>query len=134
MAKSISHNALDAAFAYIASRADTLALCNGAPTTAEEATVPPEDGGRMLCSAGLIAGLGNGDFAVGPGLGSGRRLIVSAHGGLEAAASGLADHLALVNSALGEVLLVTVLSEARTVEAGSVLSLESFSDEIADPV
>jgi len=132
--KFISHNALDAAFDYVASRADTLALCCGVPATAEEAIMPPEYGGRMLCSTGLIAGLGNGDFAVAPGFGSGRRLIISARDGLEATASGLADHLAVVSHLWGEVLLVTALREARAVEAGSVVSLTSFSDEIADPM
>jgi hypothetical protein len=134
VAKSISHNALDAAFDYIAGRADTLALCHGAPVTAEEAVIPLPEGGRMLCFAPLTPGLGNGDFTIAPGVNSGRRLTVREQHGLEAMASGLADHLAVVSRSSGEVLLVTTLGEALTVEAGSAISLMSLSDEIADPV
>lgn len=134
MAKSISHDALDAAFEYIASRADTLVLCSGPPVTASEAVTPVTSGGRMLCVSALIAGLGNGDFAVAAGVNSGRRLIVSARDNLAVVASGSADHLAVVSSARDEVLMVTALTEAQPVTAGSVISLKSFSDEIADPV
>lgn len=134
MAKSISHAALDSAFEYIASRADTLVLCSGAPETAREAVTPATSGGRMLCTSTLIAGLGSGDFTVADGLVSGRRLIVSAQEGLAVTASGVADHLAVVNSADDEVLLVAALTEVQTLTAGSVISLNSFSDEIADPV
>ncbi len=48
-----------------------------------------------------------------------------------------ADHfglVAVVSSACDEVLMVTALTEAQPVTAGSVISLKSFSDEIADPV
>jgi len=50
------------------------------------------------------------------------------------AVSGVADHLALVNSAGNEVLLVTALTKVQSLNAGSVISLNSFSEEIADPV
>lgn len=133
MAKSISHDALDSVFNYIASRADTLVLCSGAPETASEAVTPATLGGRMLCASPLIAGLGNGDFVVAAGVASGRRLIVSAQVGLAVAESGVADHLVVVNSADDEVLLVTALAQAQSLTAGSVISLNSFSDEIADP-
>lgn len=88
----------------------------------------------MLCASALIAGLGNGDFVVAAGVTSGRRPIVNARQGLVVAASGVADHLAVVNSAHDEVLLVTALAEVQSLTAGSVISLNSFSDEIADPV
>jgi hypothetical protein len=118
MTKSISHDALDAAFAYIASRADTLVLCSGAPDTAREAVTPVTSGGRMICASALIAGLGNGDFAVAAGVKSGRRLVVGAQEGLAVAVSGVADHLALVNSAGNEVLLVTALTKVQSLNAG----------------
>ena len=56
MAKSISHRALDAAFEYIAARADRLALCAGVPASVEEALTPTGEGGRMLALAALAPG------------------------------------------------------------------------------
>lgn len=133
MAKLFSHKALDAAFAYIADRADTLALCAGAPSSAVEALTSAGEGGRMLGLAALVPGLGNGAFAVDLGVASGRRLVVSGLDEVAVVASGLADHLALVASASGELLIVTALAEpCEAVENGTV-SVRGFSNEIADP-
>ena len=134
MAKSISHRALDAAFEYIADRADRLALLSGAPASAEDALTPVGEGGRMLGLAELTPGLGNGDFALAAGAASGRRLVVSGRDGVAVLATGLADHLALVASGPSEVLVVTALAEALAVVAGGEVSIGAFSDEIADPV
>ena len=134
MAKSMSHRALDAAFAYIAEHADTLVLCAGAPANVAEALSPAREGGRMLGLAELLPGLGNGDFQVLPGVRSGRRLAVSAREDVTVLASGCADHLAVVGRGSGELLIVTALAEpCEVIEAGTV-TLEGFSDEIADPV
>lgn len=134
MAKSISHHALDAALAYIAERADTLALCTGAPTSAEDALTPVGEGGRMLGLAPMVPGLGKGDFALAPGVISGRRLVVRGREGVAVVASGRADHLALVAATTGEVLVVTALVEPCEVREGGTVSVQGFSDEIADPV
>lgn len=134
MAKSISHRALDAAFAYIAERAETLALCAGPPGSVEEALSPVDEGGRMLGLASMLPGLENGDFAIGPGVGSGRRLVVSGCEAVEVIASGLADHLALVASDSSELLVVTALAEPCEVIEGGTVAVHGFSDEIADPV
>lgn len=134
MAKSISHRALDAAFAYIAERAETLALCAGPPGSVEEALRPIDEGGRMLGLAAMVPGLENGDFAVAPGAVSGRRLVVSGRAAVKVIASGLADHLALVAGGSGELLLVTTLAGPCEVIAGGTVAVHGFSDEIADPV
>ncbi len=65
---------------------------------------------------------------------SGRRLTIGGRDGVAVLASGAADHLALVASASGEVLVVTALAEALELDAGDVVSIRGFSDEIADPV
>lgn len=134
MAKSFSHKALDAAFEYIAARADRLALCAGVPGSAEEALIPADAGGRMLALAAVVPGLGNGDFAVAPGAVSGRRLVVGGREGVAVLASGLADHLVLVAEAPGELLLVTALAEACELVEGGTVAARGFSHEIADPV
>jgi hypothetical protein len=134
MAKSISHAALDAAFAYIAERGDTLVLCAGAPESAEEALTPAGEGGRMLGRAAMVPGLGNGDFSLAPGVTSGRRLVVRGRERVAVVASGCADHLALVAAATGEVLVVTELAEPCEMHEGGTVTVRGFSDEIADPV
>jgi len=133
MAKSTSHRALDAASEYIAGRADTLALCAGAPASAEEALTPVDAGGRMLALAAVVPGLGNGDFELAPGAASGRRLVVGGRDGVAVVASGLADHLVLVAGALGEILIVTALAEACELVEGGTVAARGFSHEIADP-
>ncbi len=133
MAKSISHKALDAALDYIAGRADTLALCAGAPASAEEALTPAVEGGRMLALAQMAPGLGNGNFELAPGAVSGRRLLVGGRDGVAVIASGLADHLVLVAAGPGELLLVTALAEACELVEGGTAAACGFSHEIADP-
>lgn len=134
MVKSISHKALDAAFAYIADRADTLALCAGAPASAEEALTSVSEGGRMLGLAEMVPGLGNGDFEVASGMASGRRLMIRGRDEVEVVASGFADHLALIARASGLVLIVTALAEPCEVVEDRTVAVRGFSDEIADPV
>lgn len=133
MVKSISHRALDAAFQYIAERADALALCAGAPADAGEALTAADQGGRMLGLAVMVPGLGNGDFAVMPGAASGRRLVVSGREEVAVVASGVADHLALVAGGSGELLIVTPLAAPCEVIEGGTIAVRGFSDEIADP-
>lgn len=134
MAKSVSHKALDAALAYLADRADTLVLCAGSPASAGEAVTPADEGGRALGLAAMLPGLGNGDFELAPGAGSGRRLVVAECEEVAIVASGRADHLALVAQASGELLVVTTLAEPREVAEGESMAVDGFSHEIADPV
>lgn len=134
MAKSISHNALDAALAYIAARADRLALLSGVPASAGEAVTPLGEDGRMLALAELTPGLGNGDFALADAEASGRRLMVGGCDHVPVLATGVADHLALVASASGELLVVTALAGALELVEHGVVSVAAFSHDIADPV
>ncbi|MEO1293280.1 MAG: hypothetical protein AAFV62_10685, partial [Pseudomonadota bacterium] len=88
MAKSVSHAALDAAFSYIADRADRLVLCAGAPDSFTEATTDLGSGGKHLGGIPMAAGIGNGDYALGAGTASGRKLTVARQDGIPVAASG----------------------------------------------
>lgn len=132
MTKRITPDALDAAYAYVADRADLLVLCNGAPGAACDAMIEVSRGGRMLCAVPLSAGLGHGDFEVGPGSGSGRRMVIP---GREAQVCemGIADHLAVVSGCHQELLIVTVLSVPHLLEAGTTVLIEAFAHEFADP-
>lgn len=130
MTKTFSHNALDAALDYVVQRADRLCLCQGAPDAVEQAITSPARGGRMLGMAALSPG----DFVVGPGLRSGRRLQIGDCAQIAVRNRGVADHLALIDSVAGEVLIVLPLSAPHSVAAGAALTVKNFADEILDPV
>lgn len=132
MAKSFSHAALDAAFAHIADRADLMTLCESAPSTYAEASALKSAGGARLGGIAMALGLAGGDYTVAPGDVSGRKLIIAAQTGVPVLESGTVDHLALLDTTDGALLLVTALSSAVVVEAGRTVSVASFADEIQD--
>lgn len=82
----------------------------------------------------MSRGLGRGDYAIADGETSGRRLVVSRQDGVLIAETGVADHVALIDTNDQALLLVTALSEPVSVAAGGVVAVESFDDEIGDPV
>ncbi len=133
MTKSFSVGALDAALDYVASRSDLLSVCAGAPDNLADATTLLSAGGKMLASVPLTEGFDGEDFALAPGLVSGRRLIVAAQTDLLIGDSGTADHVALIDSGGGELLSVTSLTSAQPVTAGTIVSLKSFSEELRSP-
>jgi len=134
MGKAISTNALDAALDYIANRAVLMALCAGAPVTAGDASTLVSGGGNMLASLALTPGSGGDDFALAPGTVAGRRLVVSAQAAVAIVEAGVIDHLALVDTQGGELLVLTELTETQIVSAGEIISVKSFGGEIVPPV
>jgi hypothetical protein len=131
--KFVSHRALDAAFAYVAERGDLMTICAAAPTSAAAAQYPPERGGLQLGSAPLCTGLRGGHYAIRPGSNSGRRLVVARQADVPIDASGVASHIAIVDTLAGEIMLITALSAPLKVMAGDSIDVDSFSDEIGDP-
>ena len=134
MTKLIAETAMDAALDYIASRANRLSLCAGAPATLADATTAPGAGGNMIAEKDLVSGLGNGDFAVVSGSVSGRRLVVATQTDIAVDQTASADHAALIDSDGGELLLVTTLTEPQAVTAGTVVTIRSFGHDIEQPV
>lgn len=134
MTKSLANAAFDAAFEYVASRADLLTLCEGAPVNFFEAATLKSSGGKMVASQALTEGLGGGDFAVADGTGSGRRLTVAARALVDASVTGVVDHLAIVDQDSGTLLVVTELTESLAMNPGELVGIRSFSQEISDPV
>lgn len=133
MVKTLSSGAMDAALDYIAARADLLALCIGAPNDATEASGFVSNGGMALATLALTPGAGGGDFTIGQGQVSGRRLVLSAQSAVPVADTGTADHVALVDTTSGELLAVTELTETENIAAGEVVSVKAFGGEIRDP-
>lgn len=132
MVKSLSTNALDAALEYIASRANLMTLCAGAPTDAAEASSLVGAGGNALATLVLTDGGSNG-FTLGDGVVSGRRVVVSAKAVVPIAETGIVDHVALVDTSAGELLVVTELTETQNVTAGEIISVKAFGGEIQAP-
>lgn len=133
MVKSLTSTAMDAALDYVATRADQISLCSGAPTTVAEAMMLASGGGKSLASVNVTEGVGNGDFSITTGTISGRRLAVAAQSAVPISETGTVDHIALVDSTGGELLVVTQLTEAQAVTAGEVLSIKAFGAEVRDP-
>lgn len=133
MTKSISYNALDAAFGYVANNGNLLIVCEGAPTDYAAAIALKSNTGTMLAQIDMTAGLGNGTYDVSNGDISGRKLTVAMLQITSAQESGTADHIAIVDTVNEELLLVTTITTPAAVTANASLTLESFSDEIRDP-
>lgn len=134
MAKSLTSGALDSALSYIATRADLMTLCAGAPADAAEASALVSAGGKSLASMVLAEGAGGGDFSLAEGLMSGRRLIVGTQSAVPVTETGTVDHVALVDTDSGELLIVTPVTEVQPVTSGEIISVRAFGAEIADPV
>lgn len=134
MTKTVLDAALDAALDYIASRADLLTLCVAVPGTYADATTLTTNGGLMVARSALTEGTGGGDFSLGDGTGSGRRLSVAARALVAAEATGTANHLALVDQGSGTLMAVTELTEPVAMTIGTRVGIRSFGAEIADPV
>ena len=134
MTKFVTSAALDAAFAYIAERADLVVLTAGVPASFTEATTLPGEGGKKLASAALTEGLGGGDFTTAPDPVAGQRLWVGAVPQLVAGATGIADHVVLADQNTGAILVVTELTEPEGLTAGQIVALRRFSAGVTAPV
>ncbi len=79
------------------------------------------------------ASLTNGDFSLGAGDVSGRKVTIAARSGLAVVAPGTADHVALLDAATSRLLYVTTCP-AQPLVAGGTVSIASWSIEIGAPL
>jgi hypothetical protein len=121
MAKWVADGVLDGALAVIAGANRMLALAG-----------QPES--YTAAEAGALArvAMSGGDFAVGAGEVSGRRVTVAAKAGVPVSAAGTADHVALVDVAGARILYVTTCPAQALANGGSV-SFDGWSIEIGAP-
>jgi hypothetical protein len=117
----VSAAVLDGALAVVASSTRMLALA-GQPGSFAEA------------QAGKLAEvtLSSSDFDVAPGETSGRRIGISAKAGVPVVATGMADHVALVDPELNRLIYVTTCPPQAVLAGGSV-NFAGWSIEIGDP-
>lgn len=126
MAKSIHNDVLDAALDEIAT-GNEINVCSAQPTTYAEAHTT-----YMLAQHAMTIGDGSGDYTVGDGDASGRKVAVTQQADITITNSGTATHVAIVDTATSTLLLVTTCT-AQALTAGNTVTIPTFDDEIADP-
>lgn len=124
MAKSVHNDVLDAALAVIA-QATRLDVCTQEPTTRTEAVTTYTVG-----NVTLTAGAGNGDYTIGEGDTSGRKLSVLAQTIASASGSGTATHIALTD---GTRLLYVTTMTSQPITSGNEISVGAWDIELRDP-
>jgi len=102
-------------------------LCSAQPTTYAEAHST-----YMLAQQALTPGDGNGDFIVGDGDTSGRKVTVAQQSPVSIINSGTANHAAIVNTTESKLILVTTVTP-QVLTAGGTVTIPSFKDEVRDP-
>lgn len=126
MAKAAPDAMIDAALDYVAA-SNILVVCSAEPTTYAEATST-----YALADVALTPGDGNGDFTVGNGDTSGRKVTVGAQSGVTIDSSGTATHVAVCLSSDSTLRYVTTCTSQALVAAGTV-DVPAWDIEIADP-
>ena len=126
MAKWSNDTGLDQALNWYAD-CDLLCVCSQQPATYAEATST-----YKLADQALTPGHGNGDFTVGNGDVSGRKLTVGAQSGETVDTSGTATHIALVKSGDTTLRYVTTCG-SQALTAGNPFTTNAFDIELADP-
>lgn len=129
----VSNDAIDAALTFVADRADALVLCDGPPADGAAAMRTVSDGGCGLGAVAMSTGVGGGDYAVDDGDVPGRKLTIAAQHAIPVSTTGLASHLALVETRAQRLLLTTRLAAPIAVVEGAAVGVEGFDHEIQDP-
>lgn len=133
MTKFLASSAADAALEYVATRASRIVLCAGVPTDATAAITTVGNGGNKLAEQILNAAT-QAAFAVDTTFSGERRLTIGGQTEVLGNETGTADHLAIVDTAAGEILLLTELTEAQPVLVGSIIATRPFAFTLATPV
>lgn len=124
MAKTINSTVLDQALNYIKNNATRMCVCSAQPTTYTEAITTFELADVTMAS---------GDFTVGAGDVSGRKVAVAAKTAVPVDNTGTATHVALVD-VTGTALLLVTTCTSQALTAGNTVTIPTWDDEIAAPV
>jgi hypothetical protein len=122
MAKWVSANVLDGALSVLAGATRMVAVAG-----------QPAD--FMSAQAGALASVAmtGGDFALGAGVGQGRKVSIGGKPAVAVSAAGTADHVALLDDGGSRLLYVTTCP-AQVLTAGGTVNFGSWSVEIGAPV
>lgn len=107
---------------------DEIATCTRLDITSDVGT--PANLTNSLANVTLTAGDGNGDFTIGDGDTSGRKLTVAAQSGASIGSTGDARHYVL--SLSGTIKYVTTCTQ-QTLTSGGTVDIPAFTVENRDP-
>lgn len=127
MAKLVPDAILDAMLEVIADGVDRIDICKDTPTDYSTATT---SGTHSLGSVSVTAGAGNGDWTLGNGDTSGRKLTLAQQTGVTIGTSGTATHIAGTDGSSVLYFVTTCTSQAVT--SGNTATINSFDIEISD--
>lgn len=117
---------LDNMLDTIADNCTRVTICSTQPTTYTEANAT-----YALADVTVTAGAGNGDFTIGNGDTSGRKLTLLQQTGITVDSSGSAQHIALLDVTNTTLLAVTTCT-SQTVTAGNTATINAFDLELRD--
>ena len=123
MGKRVHIDVLDGALGIVRANATKMVACSGEPGSFSAA-----DGSLKLAEAAMATG----DFTIGSGVGSGRRVTVAQKSGVAVSATGTANHVALLDATNSRVLYVTTCT-AQSLTTGQTVTFGSWDVEINDP-
>jgi len=107
---------------------DEIATCTRLDVTSDSST--PTDLTNTLANVTLTAGDGNGDYTIGDGDSSGRKLAVAEQADVSITGSGDARHIVL--SLSSTIKYVTTCTQ-QTLTSGGTVTVPTFDIEVADP-
>lgn len=117
---------LDGMLDYIADNCTRVTICSTQPTTYTEANAT-----YALADVTVTAGAGSGDFTIGNGDTSGRKLTLLQQTGVTVDASGTAQHIALLD-VTGTALLAVTTCTSQSVTSGNTATINAFDLELRD--
>jgi len=127
MAKFVADLAMDAMLDYLASNGSRITVNSSYSTSY---AVMNETTGNMLARS--TAAISSGDYTLDNGDADGRKITTPAQSDVTVAASGTANHVAILSTALSSVLLVTSCT-TQSLTTGNTVTVPAFDDEIGDP-
>lgn len=125
MAKYQNDTGYDTGLAWFAD-CDTVTVCSTQPTNYTEATVT-----YKLADVTVTAGDGNGDFTIGAGDVSGRKLTLAQQADVPIDADGTAAHVAICQS-VGTTLRYVTTCTSQALTSGGTVTIPTFDLEITD--
>lgn len=125
MAKFVPDSTLDAMLDVIADAVDRIDICSTQPTTYAEATST-----YTLGNVAVTLGDGGGDWTIGNGDTSGRKLTLAQQTGVSITGSGSAQHIAGTNGT--DTLYFVTTCTSQSVTSGNTATINTFDIEILD--